>query len=191
MSADLNQVPTPLQVALIAPDLALAEQFATILCGNGSRDYRADRVAIHFILLPFSSEEREAVEKTLAQVGAAVLLANHLDTKSLGRLRAAAQLLAEKFALPATAVLLRENGKKEYKLSCPDCGQKLWVNDGDTGRNGRCPHCKRIFALPAQLDHFKKSMENISKLPIVAAYESLPDTCRNPLLALAATLSAK
>lgn len=192
MSANTSQEPiTTLQVALVAPDITLAEHFAAILCGNESREYRNDKVAIHFVLLVFSSEEKDATEKVLAQVGAAVLLANHLDAKSLGRLCAAAQLLAENFALPATAVLLRESGKKEYKLSCPDCGQKLWVSDNDAGRNGRCPHCKRIFALPAQMDHLKKNLENVSKIPVVAAYESLPDTCRTPLLSLVAGLSTK
>lgn len=186
MSAELSRVPGSLQIALIAPDAALAEAFVAIVCGAGSLDLRADKIALHFNLQPYSAEGKEAVEKTLAKMDAAVLLADHLDSKSLGRIKAAAQLLAEHFTLPSITLLFRQSGRKEYKLSCPDCGQKLWVSDNDTGRNGRCPQCKRIFALPVQLEYLKKNLEGISRIPIAVGYEAFPDTCRNPILGLVA-----
>ena len=51
---------------------------------------------------------------------------------------------------PALVLLYRNDNEADFKMSCPYCGQKLWVRDADQDKRGRCPHCLKGFTLPAQ-----------------------------------------
>lgn len=54
---------------------------------------------------------------------------------------------------PAIFVFYRNENETDFKMSCPYCGQKLWVRDADQDKRGRCPHCSKGFTLPKQEEH--------------------------------------
>lgn len=54
---------------------------------------------------------------------------------------------------PCLMLIYRNENETEFKMSCPFCGQKLWVRDADQDKRGRCPHCSKGFTLPDQQEH--------------------------------------
>lgn len=62
---------------------------------------------------------------------------------------------AEK-SCPAAVLVYRKELEGDFKMSCPYCGQKLWVRDADQDKRGRCPNCHKGFTLPCQEDHVAK-----------------------------------
>lgn len=182
MSADVDtNTRRRVEVALIAVDSDAATRFVSLVCGPGSQVFAAQKETVHFTLSVYSETLAGAVGSLLEEAHAAILLATHLDVTTLKALRAAARLVAAKRPGPIDVVLFRPDGVSEFKMSCPDCGQKLWVRDLDVGRNGRCPQCKKVFVLPAQLALLKSSFGGISPLVFTAASGDMPDACRAPI----------
>lgn len=177
--------PPVLQVALIAIDPAGGERFLSVVCGPGAQDYRTESGIIRLNLLAYRPEEEPALVSAIALSQAAILLVSHIDAVSLDQLRNAYRLLPSEHTAPAAILILREAGKAEFKMSCPDCSQKLWVRDVDVGRNGRCPHCKKTFVLPAQLAQLKSTLSPAESIPLVAVNEDQAGTCRDAIVALA------
>jgi predicted RNA-binding Zn-ribbon protein involved in translation (DUF1610 family) len=64
---------------------------------------------------------------------------------------------AEK-SCPAAVLVYRKELEGDFKMSCPFCGQKLWVRDADQDKRGRCPNCHKGFTLPGQEDHVAKAL---------------------------------
>lgn len=54
---------------------------------------------------------------------------------------------------PCVLLIYRNEHETDFKMSCPFCGQKLWVRDADQDKRGRCPHCSKGFTLPDQQEH--------------------------------------
>ncbi|WFB34480.1 hypothetical protein P3T73_09940 [Kiritimatiellota bacterium B12222] len=76
-----------------------------------------------------------------------------VDVLSLQKLD---QLLADHGAgkfTPTLVLIYRNENETDFKMSCPYCGQKLWVRDVDQDKRGRCPHCSKGFTLPDQQEH--------------------------------------
>ncbi|MGA0334600.1 MAG: hypothetical protein ACO3N7_06325 [Kiritimatiellia bacterium] len=63
---------------------------------------------------------------------------------------------------PCIILIYRNENESDFKMSCPYCGQKLWVRDADQDKRGRCPHCKKGFTLPDQEEHLK----SVLRLPV-------------------------
>jgi DNA-directed RNA polymerase subunit RPC12/RpoP len=177
--------PPPINVALIAVDLAAGERYIATVCGAGTPEYRVDDALIHLNLLVYRPDDEEELTRRLAECDAAALLASHIDAVSIEQLRAAYRLLPNEYALPTAILILREPGKMEFKMSCPTCGQKLWVRDEDKGRNGRCPHCKKSFVLPAQTAHLKGVLMTPETVPLITVTDGNQGNCRGPIGSLA------
>lgn len=93
-------------------------------------------------------DSAEAIEAADMILG----LARFLDVDYLDRLVALSSPILDHPATPTAFLLYREEGEGDYKMSCPYCGQKLWVRDVDVDKRGRCPNCKKGFTLPRQED---------------------------------------
>ena len=183
MSTELT--PPPIPVALITVDLSDGERFLSAVCGPGANEFRADDHLIHLHLLVYRAEAEAQLGAALAECAAAALLVSHIDAVSIERLRAAYRLLPSEYVLPAAILILRQPGKMEFKMSCPTCGQKLWVRDEDKGRNGRCPRCKKSFVLPSQTAHLKGVLMTPEVVPLITVTDGNAHNCRGPIAALA------
>lgn len=185
MGADAELVPPSIKIALLTVDRAAGERFVATVCGAGSSLYEVDQCRIHLELLVYRPEAEQEIASALTDAQAAALLVNHIDAVSMDQLRAAYRLLPSEHTLPASILLLREAGKWEFKMSCPACGQKLWVRDADAGRNGRCPHCKKSFVLPVQTSLLKSTLMPPETIPLVTVTDGHSANCRGPIGALA------
>ena len=103
-------------------------------------------------------QEGEAPAAAKSMGGIAFLL-RYVDTQSLERVRAAYQELSRDKRVPAAFMLFREREENDFKMSCPHCGQKLWIRDSDVDKRGRCPNCKRAFNIPAQPQLLRDHLE--------------------------------
>ncbi|MCF7837288.1 MAG: hypothetical protein K9N49_01535, partial [Candidatus Marinimicrobia bacterium] len=105
---------------------------------------------------------------------AAVILVRHLDLASLDKIKAIYRRLPQETIRPLSIGLFREEGELDFKMSCPACGQKLWVRDSDVGKQGRCPKCKWAFALPSQAAHVKTHLTLPETVPVISVLKSSP-----------------
>ncbi|HMP75353.1 MAG TPA: hypothetical protein PKE12_03555 [Kiritimatiellia bacterium] len=182
---DAELTPLPVYIALIAVDQSAGERFVATVCGKGESEFLLDKTPLRMQLLVYRPDCEEELQRRLGECDAAALLASHIDAVSIEQLRAAYRLLPGEYAFPAAMLILREPGKMEFKMSCPTCGQKLWVRDEDKGRNGRCPHCKKSFVLPAQTAHLKGVLMTPETVPLITVTDGNQGNCRGPIGALA------
>jgi len=93
----------------------------------------------------------------IGDADAIALVVHYMDVITLDQLRDTCSLLRDHQGKVAV-FLYREEGEIDYKMSCPSCGQKLWVRDTDVGKRGRCPNCKKAFMLPDQTEHVRAEL---------------------------------
>ncbi len=173
-------------IALIAVDAAGGERMIATVCGEGRTTFLVDDIAADLRLLMYAPAAEMELARQLSECDAAALLVSHVDAISLERIRSAYRLIPSEYALPASILILREPGRMEFKMSCPTCGQKLWVRDEDAGRNGRCPHCKKTFVLPAQTAYLRGVLMTPEVVPIITVTEGHVGKCQGAVAELAA-----
>lgn len=175
----------PVRIALITVDPAAGDRFVESVCGPHQTEFIADDERICITARVYRSSDENKICGALNEADAVALLVSHIDAVSIEHLRAAYRLLPSEYTLPAAILVVREPGRMEFKMSCPTCGQKLWVRDEDKGRNGRCPHCKKSFVLPSQTAHLKSVLMTPEIVPIVTVTDGHATNCRGPIAALA------
>lgn len=183
MTTDLS--PVAVQIAVITVDAAVGEKFVATVCGAAGNTLAADGETVQLRLLLYRPTHEEEIARGISECDGVALLVGNIDALSLENLRASYRLLPNDYALPAAILILREQGKLEFKMSCPTCGQKLWVRDEDRGRNGRCPHCKKTFVLPAQTAHLKSVLMTPETIPLITVLEGNVGSSRGPIASLA------
>jgi hypothetical protein len=82
---------------------------------------------------------------------------------------------------PAVVLIYRNENESDFKMSCPYCGQKLWVRDADQDKRGRCPHCHKGFTLPAQEEHVVSSLSLSTVTPVRRIVRGDPGSLASPL----------
>jgi Zn finger protein HypA/HybF involved in hydrogenase expression len=184
MSVSLS--PPRVVVALMATDAAVGERLRNTVCGAGGSEFYAEDLRIDLRLLVYSQASEENLKHQLEACDAVAVLVNHIDAVSLEHLREAYRLLPSESTRPASILIIREPGRMEFKMSCPACGQKLWVRDEDVGRNGRCPQCKKTFVLPAQTAYLKSMLMTPDTIPMITVTDGHVGKCQGPIAELAA-----
>lgn len=79
-------------------------------------------------------------------------LVRFVDYLGMQELSQQLKVLADAVQIPIHFLIYRKANEQDFKMSCPFCGQKLWVRDADLDKRGRCPSCKKGFTLPKQED---------------------------------------
>ena len=143
----------------------LGEKFAQDVCG-GAESRKIGEYQVSLDVLAGDPRLNAAWDDTLQTAGGIILLTRFLDVISLDKIKAIYRRLPSENAPPLLIVILRENGEADFKMSCPVCGQKLWVRDSDAGKRGRCPNCKKAFTLPDQVNHIRAQLALPDSLPV-------------------------
>ena len=107
-------------------------------------------------------------------------LVRHVDLVSLQTLEQIFQKIPSGLMLPTGFFLYRKESEKDFKMSCPYCGQKLWVCDTDQDKRGRCPNCKKGFTLPQQEAHLSQSLGLRSSVPVRKIIQGDPASLGGP-----------
>jgi predicted RNA-binding Zn-ribbon protein involved in translation (DUF1610 family) len=171
----MNADPTALQVLVLSVHQDLGEGFVGAVCGEGmSVELGGHR--LRFDVLSGDPRLNAAWDDTITAASGLVLLTRFLDIISLDKVRAIYRRLPGGATSAMAVVSLREPNETDFKMSCPVCGQKLWVRDSDAGKRGRCPNCKKAFELPDQLAHIRAQLALPDSIQVVRVVQGNKDS---------------
>ena len=117
----------------------------------------------------------------VAKAHAITILVRFLDVLSLDKIRNIYHHLAQAGSIPKAVFYLRDKGELDFKISCPSCGQKLWLRDTDVGKRGRCPNCSKPFIILSQSDHLKTQLLLPESMPCLKVTRKDNDSFRTAL----------
>jgi len=113
-----------------------------------------------------------------------VLIVRFLDVISIDKIKAVYRRLPSEVETPVAVFVFREEGEVDFKMSCPACGQKIWVRDQDIGKRGRCPNCRKAFCLPSQTAQLKSQLMLTESIPVLNVVEGNTSSCRGAITVL-------
>lgn len=145
-------------ILIVSPSRELAEDLPGASPTKESKELTVNN---HRVLLDvFAGEPSEdaSFKDRAARAQAVVILVRFLDVLSLDRIRNVYHYLTQAGSAPNAVFYLREEGGLDFKISCPACGQKLWLRDTDVGKRGRCPNCDKPFVILSQADHLRSQL---------------------------------
>ena len=114
--------------------------------GEGGFEMRVGGQVVHL----FIGETLPDV--TVSELDGCFCLVRFVDKLGMQALTRQLKELSDRVSIPIHFLLYRKANEQDFKMSCPFCGQKLWVRDADLDKRGRCPSCKKGFTLPRQED---------------------------------------
>ena len=170
----------------------LGETFLQSVC-NGAIGVSGDTIVenrlVHLDVLAGDPQMIPEWDEAMKKADAVAMLVRFLDVISLDKIRAIYRRLPSERTVPLSVILFREEGEIDFKMSCPACGQKLWVRDSDVGKRGRCPNCKKAFKLPSQAGHLKSQLMLPDAVPAITVIRGKPAPCRGALANLMSYLN--
>lgn len=170
----------------------LGETFLQSVCTGAagtSGETVIENKAVHLEVLAGDPRLTPAWDETIKKADAVALLIRFFDVISLDKIRAIYRRLPSERSAPMAVIFFREEGEIDFKMSCPACGQKLWVRDSDVGKRGRCPNCKKAFKLPSQAGHLKGQLMLPDAVPALTAVRGKGASCRGALGSLLSYLA--
>ena len=145
----------------------LAEAFMEPLAREHKNELTIGDYQIVFDIVAGDPSQDPAFEEYIAKTNAIAMVARFLDVLSLDKIATLYRHLPNEINMPIAVFLLRDQGEADFKISCPSCGQKLWLRDSDIGKRGRCPNCKKPFMILSQSDHLKSHLMLPENVPII------------------------
>ena len=120
-------------------------------------------------------------DESVRQAHGCALLVRFLDVVSMDRIRAIYSRLPVEKVVPLAILFFRQEGEMDFKMSCPSCGQKLWVRDSDGGRRGRCPNCQKGFRLTSQAGFLRSQLALPDSVATLTVINGRAASCRGAL----------
>ena len=183
---------TKVNILILCIHPELGETFLQSVCTGAtgsSGDTIVENRTVHLDILAGDPRMIAEWDDSMKKSEAVALLVRFLDVISLDKIRAIYRRVPSERAVPMSVILFREDGEIDFKMSCPACGQKLWVRDSDVGKRGRCPNCKKAFKLPSQAGHLKSQLMLPDAIPALTAVRGKAPSCRGALSSLLAYLA--
>lgn len=108
-------------------------------------------------------------------------LVRYVDVMSMGALGDLIKAVAKGPVRPTSLLVYRKDQETDFKMSCPYCGQKLWVRDADADKRGRCPNCHKGFTLPTQTDRVANYLQLSKNIQVGTAIQGNPSSLISPI----------
>lgn len=144
----------------------MGEAFARDVTG-GAAEAKVGGQPISIDVLSGDPRLNAAWDDTIKNADGIALLIRFMDVISMDKIKAIYRKIPSEESVPIATVIVRDNGESDFKMSCPVCGQKLWVRDSDAGKRGRCPNCKKAFTLPDQVSHVRSQLALPDSVPVL------------------------
>lgn len=167
----------------------LAEGFVESIIPDQKAEVIIGDFAVTFNIVAGDPGQESAFEEQVSNADAMAVVVRFLDVLSLDKIRNIYRHLPNDINLPMAVFLLRDKGEMDFKISCPSCGQKLWLRDTDVGKRGRCPNCKKPFVILSQADHLRAQLMLPESVPIVKVVQGDLESFRTALGQLLASLA--
>lgn len=180
--------PWPLSLVILSADEALAVAYMKDVCGveaeGSSNETVLNGKTVSVRILAGHPSLFPEWERDVRMADALVLLTRFLDRDSLDEVRQLFARMPAHGKQPLSVLYVRNEGEREFKMSCPACSQKLWVRDREAGHTGRCPNCERKFKTPSQAELLTTQLMLLSSISVVKVVQRNAASCRGPLLGL-------
>lgn len=180
------------KILVLAIHQEMGEQYLQDLADTvheGSAEVTVDNADLTLNVLAGDPRLNPSWDETVRTADGMVLLVRFMDVISLDKIKAIYRRLPSDKMVPFGVVLVREEGENDFKMSCPACGQKLWVRDSDIGKRGRCPTCKKPFKLPSQADMVRSQLMLPDTVAVNEVSRNDRDSCMAALQDLAGNLA--
>jgi predicted RNA-binding Zn-ribbon protein involved in translation (DUF1610 family) len=162
----------------------LAEEFLGSFAVESKADVAIDDFLVHFDIVAGDPSQDPTFTDHLAKADAIAIVVRFLDVLSLEKIKNIYRHLPDQLSVPVAIFMLRDKGEADFKISCPSCGQKLWLRDTDVAKRGRCPNCTKPFIILSQGDHLKSQLMLPDKIEAFKVTRSNPESFQTSLLKL-------
>ena len=154
---------------LLAADEVCPNSIIADLCPDGDKhSFDLDGSTVHLSSKHGEPDPAADWRDAVAKADAFAIAVQYVDVITMDRLKGIYDAVTQQNDKPFGIFVYRGAGEADYKLSCPHCGQKLWVRDSDVNKRGRCPNCKKAFILPSQGDHVRMRLEADVTIPLAS-----------------------
>ncbi len=158
VSEQLTKSADAAALVVVSPQYDAARSFIQSVCrlptpsekGHASVDQKDVLLRAYCLTHP----EAHGLDELLKESAGVVFIVQFMDLLTMEMVKAAYQKIIQTQS-PLVVCIFREENQTDYKISCPSCGQKLWIQDSDVGKKGRCPNCKKSFILPSQSHYLR------------------------------------
>ena len=177
-------VPDTIRVLVLSVHEDMGLNFIETVCpsvSSGEGETLIEGHRFHLKVHAGDPDDKTSWDAAISDSTALVMQVRFMDAMSMERLKSYCRALPTNPPIPMAVFMFREEGEVDFKMSCPVCGQKLWVRDTDENKRGRCPNCKRAFRLPAQSQHVKGELGLPDGVPLNRVIRGNATSCRNAL----------
>lgn len=168
----------------------LAEDFLGALPAEQRAEAAIANYLVNFEVVAGDPAQDSAFAEHLAKADALALVIRFLDVLSLEKIKNIYRALPEQLAVPMAIFLLRDKGEVDFKISCPSCGQKLWLRDMDVAKRGRCPNCTKPFVIPSQANYLKTQLMLPDNIAVFNVTRGNPESCQTAMTQLFGSVPA-
>jgi len=165
----------------------MAEDFLGAIASKDSNELTVGSHRVVLDVFMGDPAEDSSFGERVAKAHAIVMLVRFLDVLSLDKIRNIYHYLAQAGSIPKAVFYLRDKSELDFKISCPSCGQKLWLRDTDVGKRGRCPNCSKPFVILSQADHLKTQLLLPESMPCLKVICKDADSFRTAVAKLLET----
>ena len=168
----------------------LAEEFLSSFAAEPKVEVAIHDFLVNFEIVAGDPGQDPTFEEYMAKADAIAIVVRFLDVLSLEKIKNIYRHLPDQLAIPVTIFMLRDKGEADFKISCPSCGQKLWLRDTDVAKRGRCPNCTKPFVILSQGDHLKSQLMLPDKVEVFKSTRNNPESFQAALIKLCGGLPA-
>lgn len=172
------------QILLLCLHEELGQAFLAGVCPRASAyegEIEIEGHRVHLRILAGDPRLTPGWDEAVRQAHGCALLVRFLDVVSLEKIRVIFRRLPAEKSIPLAILFFRQEGELDFKMSCPSCGQKLWVRDSDGGRRGRCPNCQKGFRLPSQASFLRSQLALPDSVATLTVISGRAASCRGAL----------
>ena len=162
----------------------LAEEFLSALTAEPKTEVAIGDFLVTFEIAAGDPSQDPTFAEHMAKADAIAIVVRFLDVLSLEKIKNIYRSLPDSLGIPVAIFMLRDKGEVDFKISCPSCGQKLWLRDTDIAKRGRCPNCTKPFVILSQGDHLKSQLILPDKVETLKVTRSNPESFQTALIKL-------
>lgn len=162
----------------------LAEEFLSFFAAEPKTEAAIGDFLVTFEIVAGDPSQDPMFAEHLAKADAIAIVVRFLDVLSLEKIKNIYRSLPDPLSIPLAIFMLRDKGEADFKISCPSCGQKLWLRDTDIAKRGRCPNCTKPFVILSQGDHLKSQLILPDKVEAFKVTRSNPESFQEALIKL-------
>jgi hypothetical protein len=174
-------------IAILSIYRDLAEAFLEPLAPEQIDALKIGDSTVGFELAAGELGTEPAFKEYLSRAQAVGIVVRFLDVLSLEKIRSVYRQVPLERNVPVAIFILRDHKEIDFKISCPSCGQKLWLRDPDVGKRGRCPNCKKPFIIPSQSDYLKTNLMLAEGVPVVKVVRNDFNSFKDAIIKLLAS----